>query len=122
MEEIHQISESRLGYLVKIPDWLFTKNVFYDEEHWESVHNISILPWQRLDISQSLPLTERVFVTIKDFSIDFWHPIPFYFRQAMAGMGVLVRVANECLFGGDKSDVRILIDCPNRQLIPYFSK
>lgn len=112
------LSEVQGGFLVKSPDWLPQDAIEGDDNFWSSEYNLLPLPWQTQNREDPLPVCEQVTITIHRFPLDFWHP--FYFRQAVAAMGVLTGVSDHCLRGEVKSSLRLRILCADRALIPYF--
>lgn len=52
----------------------------------------------------------RVHLTILDFPNNFWHP--FYFREAIASMGLVRGIQRECLNGDDSTAIRLWLDPP----------
>lgn len=105
------------GFLVQAPNWIFQDDLHIDEVFWGNLH-VFIQPWQTLDNSNPLPQRRRVILTIHHFPVDFWHP--HYFRQALAGMGIMAGVPMECILSGGRSAVQVILDCHNTKLIPYF--
>lgn len=104
------------GFLIYLPSWLYNDEFYLDSSFWERQKFLP-QPWQALNGSEPLPDMHRVHLTILDFPIDFWHP--FYFREALASMGIVRGVQRECLNGDDSTAVRLWLDSPDLQLIPF---
>lgn len=58
------------GFLVRVPPWFVLDDLHLDIEHWES-QQIFLLPWQTIDPSHPLPPKQRVYITIRNFPVDF---------------------------------------------------
>lgn len=107
------------GYLIYIPTWLYRDELYLDSHFWEC-HFFIPHPWQALNATDSLPPLQRVYLTILDFPLDYWHP--YYIRQAMASMGVVTAIHRDCLSGEDYVSIRLWLDTPNLNLVPFWLK
>lgn len=79
------------GFLIQIPDWASQDGIEGDAEFCESHYHLLPLPWQTQNRTYPLSQSQLVDITIHNFPLDFWHP--FYFRQAVAAMGVLTGIS-----------------------------
>lgn len=115
-EENWIIKRVRQGLLVRMPEWISLEDFIYDDQYWES-HYITPRSWHCLDQSRPLPPCRRITITIRGFPPNYFHP--YYFRLAVTGMGTMVAVTTECL-QGNMSYVRLILDTPDLNLIPYY--
>lgn len=76
---------------------MFGDTLYLDSDFWEQ-HNLVVHPWKTLDTLTVVQQSTRVMVTIRDFPLDFWHPV--YFRQATVNMGSMLGMADETMVGG----------------------
>lgn len=105
------------GFLVRSPDWLQSDTIEGDAPFWEGTFNLIPLPWQTQNRADPLPQCQTVHITIHRFPVDLWHP--FYFRQAVAAMGILTGVSKNGLRGLNKDSLRLRLLCADFNLIPY---
>lgn len=105
------------AFLVKIPDWVFSDDPYLDEEFW-ALYHLQVLPWETLDGAEQASQRQRIMVTIHNSPLDVWHPI--YFRQATVAMGVMLGFLSNTMTTGNMARARILIACPNTDIIPPY--
>ena len=106
----------RKGFLLKVPDWVTPDDLEADFAFWETNLSLVILPWQTQTRTDPLPPSNRTLLRIHNFPLDYWHP--YYFRQAVSGIGVLMGVSQEGLRGSNKTSLSLLVDCYDYALIP----
>lgn len=77
-----------------------------------------MLTWWSLESSHQLPPTQEITIIVKNFPVDYYHRN--HFRQAVSSMGTLLEVLFEGSNGEDRHQVRLVLSCPDRSLIPPF--
>lgn len=59
---------------ISVNDWTTQDDLEGDSSYWETHLSLTILPWQTQTRSDPLPLSNRVLLTVHNFSLDYWHP------------------------------------------------
>lgn len=111
-----RVQRVRRGFLVFLPSWIYHDELNLDSHFWEQ-SSFFVQPWQTLDRSDRQPPGRRVLITITDFPIAYWHP--YYIRQATVTMGSLVGIHRECITRDDRMEIKLWVDTPDVNLIPY---
>lgn len=110
-----EVKPVRLGYLVKLADWVSQDQLYHDDVFWAE-RGFTMNTWWALNSSNLLPPPVEVVISITDFPADFQHP--YYYRQATSAMGVLTRVLRAGRHDSTGSQVRLGLTCYTAALIP----